>query len=569
MADQWHYRMLGEEFGPVPEETLRDLIADGTLGALDDVRRDGESEWIKAQTLASASAAESPSIPDEAAVGDELEAMLAGAASTSRPAAASSSASGDGMDLDSLLAPSTPHTGRKAEASDWYYRVGGRRFGPVNFDTLFERAAAGEFTRYDEIKAPGDSDWVEAQTLVGLFPAEDVDLDSLIADEKPMPAASATKKKKVKELWYYRVLNQEMGPVDFDGLFDLVVEGNLRPDDDIREQREAEWRRAESLVGLFPDEMLESAQAAEPADETSEVDEGDAEWYLQRNGQAAGPVTFGRLVDMAGKGQLQRTDEIRLTKLGAWMQADSMVGLFPEEAPPVEAPKAEQAKPAKPVSNVPDRPAGDADDWAAAVLSEPSDEPAPPKPQYNVQPGYAPSQPAGSPGMGAAAAGMGAAPSKPVFRPPPKSSRSSSGGGLSLPSGFGGMVGDPKVLIGVAAAVLIAILYFAPLGLGTLFQASSSDLIAQLSDIWDQTKKLYDEKADDAKWKSLESSVGPKLKEIAQTATDRGAGPSNPGLQIAQLLASKHIPGILSKKNDSSETAVRTVDNFLTRAKEL
>lgn len=413
MTDQWHYRIFGEEFGPVSESTLRGLIADGTLGPADEIRGEADSDWQTADTLASRSTNPDDSESDPAFSAD-LDDMLA-APAPRRQTVPSDSGDESGMDLDAMLAPSTPQAQRKAESTEWFYRVGGRKFGPVDFDTLFEHAAQGRFSRYDEIRAPGDDQWVEAQSLVGLFARDEPDLDALLGEEKPLRSASvAPKQKPVTETWYYRVLNQVMGPVEFDALFDLVIEGNLRPDDDIRGSRETKWQRADSLVGLFPDDMLESAQAAAPEEEVSEIDEGDAEWYLQRNGQVAGPVTFGRLVDMAGKGQLQRKDEIRLTKLGAWMEADSMVGLFPEEPEVVEKPEVSAAKAAQPKSNVPAKPTGDTDDWAAAVLSEPGEEPPRPKPQYDAQPAYVPTPAAASAGMGA-----GAAP-RPTFRPIPK-----------------------------------------------------------------------------------------------------------------------------------------------------
>src|SRR5690606_32152930 len=132
--------------------------------------------------------------------------------------------SGDGdaarSDLDAMLAPSTPGH-RRPVTDDWYYRVSGQRFGPFDFDTLFEHASSGQFSRYDEIRSPGSDEWVEAQTIVGLFSDETADLDALLVNEPPLPAA-APKPAPVTKHWYYRVLNQELGPVDFEELFDLV-----------------------------------------------------------------------------------------------------------------------------------------------------------------------------------------------------------------------------------------------------------------------------------------------------------------------------------------------------------
>ena len=40
-------------------------------------------------------------------------------------------------------------------------------------------------------------------------------------------------------------------------LLRLVMEGHLRPDDDIRESDQTQWQRADSLSGLFPDDLNE------------------------------------------------------------------------------------------------------------------------------------------------------------------------------------------------------------------------------------------------------------------------------------------------------------------------
>lgn len=553
MADQWHYRMLGEEFGPVTTPTLRSLLADGTIGMSDDVRRDGENRWQKARELSLVSDEQSRVESDEFEAAD-LDAMLAAAPA---PATTQKGTSIDpgGIDLDAMLAPSAAP--KKAEANDWYYRIGGRKFGPFDFDTLFEYASSGKFSRYDEIRAPGDTDWVEAQTIVGLFPDEQDDLASLLADaEAPQPPAPKAEKP-VKQLWYYRVLNQEMGPVDFEGLFDLVVEGNLRPDDDIRKQEETDWQRADSLVGLFPDDMFGDTEAA---DDVDVEDDEEPEWYLKHEGKESGPVTFGRLVKMAADGKLQRTDQIRLTKLGSWMDAESMVGLFPEP----EEPELEPAAATVPASNVPDRPEGDADDWAAAVLSEPAPEPPKPAPA----PAAVPPPPTAAPTMPAATMGAGAAvPHRPAFTPPPKTRKSFSGGGISMPSGLVDAIANPKLLIGGGVLLAAVGIFFIPWG--SLFGPGSSDLTNELEQIWTQVKALYTNEAPESEWTSLSGQVSPRLTEIAETAKSRGAGPANPGLQIAYLVASQKIPEVLEKKTESPELMIKTVDNFLTRAKDL
>jgi hypothetical protein len=569
MAELWYYRLLGEEFGPVSATALRDLVAAGTLGASDEVRRDGEPRWQRAGDV---------DLAEAGAASHDVEAMpdldsLLGAPASAPATARAGGGHGASSDLDAMLAPSAPRRGRTT-ADAWYYRVSGQRFGPFDFDTLFEHASSGQFSRYDEIRAPGSDEWVEAHTMVGLFPDENADLGALLVNEAPLPASAAPKPAPVKKQWYYRVLNQQLGPVDFEGLFDLVMEGNLRPDDEIRESDQTAWQRADSLVGLFPDDLSEDAAPPAATHEELAEDSEDAEWYFKMDDQELGPVTFERLVQMAHSGRLQRADPIRPTKLGNWMAAESMVGLFPEETTPVEP-----APPKKPESSVPERPTGDADDWAAAVLSEEEPEPPPrrsaPEPRTPEPAAGRPAPTAAPEPAPAAAAALSiatkmaatASSQRATFTPPPKSSRKSSsgGGGLALPPGLAGSLSDPKVLGAVGAIVLVVALYFVPWG--SFFSPAFADLAAQLEEIWGQVKPLHENQAPDAEWEAVAAQVKPKLAEIAKEASDRGAGAGRPELQIVSVLASTSIPKVLDEKSKAKPQQVKTVDNFFIRIK--
>lgn len=46
----WHYSVGGQQYGPVPEEQLKQLIAAGQVAATDLVWRDGLPNWITAQS---------------------------------------------------------------------------------------------------------------------------------------------------------------------------------------------------------------------------------------------------------------------------------------------------------------------------------------------------------------------------------------------------------------------------------------------------------------------------------------------------------------------------------------
>ena len=54
MADRWHYKLMGEEYGPVSVQEMAKLIADGLVDRDSLIRREGESQWATADKYISA-----------------------------------------------------------------------------------------------------------------------------------------------------------------------------------------------------------------------------------------------------------------------------------------------------------------------------------------------------------------------------------------------------------------------------------------------------------------------------------------------------------------------------------
>ena len=64
--------------------------------------------------------------------------------------------------------------------------------------------------------------------------------------------------------WFCRVLGEELGPLEFRNLREMVQAGTLREDDRVRRELAREWVRADSVIGLFHQEdVAELADAAE------------------------------------------------------------------------------------------------------------------------------------------------------------------------------------------------------------------------------------------------------------------------------------------------------------------
>lgn len=116
MAEQWFYRLLGEEFGPVSTELLQQLLQDGTLGPTDEVRREGSSAWQPAR-----------------------QALLVAPAG---------------------LPPAAPEP-----EPEWYCQIAGIEMGPLLLEDLVRMAENGELTAEDEVRYGALGKWRKALTV--------------------------------------------------------------------------------------------------------------------------------------------------------------------------------------------------------------------------------------------------------------------------------------------------------------------------------------------------------------------------------------------------------------------
>ncbi len=71
--------------------------------------------------------------------------------------------------------------------------------------------------------------------------------------------------------WFCRVLGQEVGPVGFRDMIEMVRSGTLKEDDQVRRKETTEWIPARDVIGLF---RTAQKQKAEPV--TSEAEAGPA-----------------------------------------------------------------------------------------------------------------------------------------------------------------------------------------------------------------------------------------------------------------------------------------------------
>ncbi|MCA9016751.1 MAG: DUF4339 domain-containing protein, partial [Planctomycetaceae bacterium] len=174
----------------------------------------------------------------------------------------------------------------------WYYKQADETCGPISFEELFAMAHQGKLTPQTEIRNGEAGNWFPAEEIGGLF---DADSDTATSDEMPsldefsivdssfgmesvenLPSLEgfsiveeeeklstelesqlprfatleAVRSKYLKTQWYCRILNQELGPMSADDLMQLLLDGELAPNDQVKSSSEPEWVPARTVVFL-------------------------------------------------------------------------------------------------------------------------------------------------------------------------------------------------------------------------------------------------------------------------------------------------------------------------------
>jgi hypothetical protein len=212
------------------------------------------------------------------------------------------------------------------------------------------------------------------------------------------------------------------------------------------------------------------------------------------------------------------------------------------------------------------------EDWAAMVLSEP--EPEVERPARTAEtaastarPGASspatPSSPASPSRPAAPAAGASMTPAtgaRPAFRPPPKKARSAPSISLGLPDGMGKALSDPRVLGGVGVVLVLGSLFFVPWS--RIFVEGKPEF-AETREIWAKVKPLYESKAPEAQWATLQAELSPRIKALADDAKARGAGSRRPLLQIIYRINEEYLPDMFQDKNKAKPAIILTIDNYI------
>lgn len=264
MSELWFYRMFGEEFGPVPLESLQELATVGTIHA-DDSVRSSTSGWVAAGSVA---------------------ALGLGA--------------GIGSSAVAVATSPTP-TSMSVVADAWFCRIMDEEFGPLTFDELVRFAEHEHLGADDEVKLGRDGKWRRAGSigrLMAVLPYVEHPAQGR-ADAVGSTDATAS--------------TDAAGPSDA-AVTPAKPQRVVSPLEAIKAEADAAYRQAEEQA------QAQLAWAGSP--------QVDRSWWYWLAGVETGPVDLNRVVSLAYAGQLQPTDYVRNGQFGQYIPASSVPGLY-------------------------------------------------------------------------------------------------------------------------------------------------------------------------------------------------------------------------------------------------
>ena len=256
MSTQWQYKLFGEEFGPVSEETLRELMANGTLSEDDPVRASG-GKW-----------------------------QAAGKALAIAPSFSASTTTALASDVD--LNAVDPDT-----AAEWYCQVLGQELGPLSFDELLRFAESGELSADDQIRFGATGKWRRvgsmgrlvavmpyqnsSVTRVGKKPAAKPAASAAIESPTPPPAAQPATPQVTyapaasEPVWFAWIRGVEYGPSSLLQLQQYIATGQLGPTDFVKYGMTGAWCPPATVAQMLGQMVIQAPAAPVAAAPTTPV----------------------------------------------------------------------------------------------------------------------------------------------------------------------------------------------------------------------------------------------------------------------------------------------------------
>ncbi|MDB5345934.1 MAG: hypothetical protein JWP89_4311 [Schlesneria sp.] len=269
MADQWLYRVFGQEFGPISFEELQTLADIGILSHSDEVRPESAARWETADSVAQ--------------LGLKTSTNIAVA-----------------IDLHSV----TP--AESARSDDWFCQMLGQELGPLSFRELVDYAEQGQVTADDLVKLGANGKWRRVGSigrLVAVLPYQ---------EQPTQVAPRSTNLGDSQEIEVPPALNTAR----------LITPPPSSP------AALAELQEAESALIKAEEACAPMVQAAHHQVSWASSPTCDPAWCVSINGVIEGPVSFAQIMEWAISGKLRPIDFLCQGRFGQYVPAAIVPGLF-------------------------------------------------------------------------------------------------------------------------------------------------------------------------------------------------------------------------------------------------
>lgn len=268
MAEQWYYRMFGQDFGPVSFDELKQLAELGSISSDDEVRQSSAATWSSAGSVT---------------------------------ALGLSTASGPKSVLTTIA--DAPIQSAPSGANDWYYKFHGQEMGPIGFDEIVAFAEQGQLEANDEVRLGASGKWRRVGSigrLVAVLPYH----------EPAVPESTSIKQKLEAEpapvVAPVAVVTTAAAPTASSPVVQIPDEGLIRA--------QATYTATEQAA-----RTLVSWALAPNVDPT---------WWGWIGGVERGPIGFVQIYELAMAGQLQASDYVKNGMYGQYVHAANVPGLF-------------------------------------------------------------------------------------------------------------------------------------------------------------------------------------------------------------------------------------------------
>jgi len=289
MMDLWFYRIMGEEYGPVPLNGLKELAESSTISEFDQVRSSGSNQWVAAGEV------------------DQLGLRSKGHGAVAVATRPSNS------DLNTL----SP----KASVDEWYFKLRGQELGPMGIDELIKYAENEQLTADDEVKLGRNGTWRRVVSKSKLLSV----LTSVKKTIVPTPMRSKT-----PAVEHSVVSAPKKAPARVSGPTPSAAPA-AAPDARVAYEvafEQAKAQIAQSLVAQAEANFKTAEENAKGQIAWTLAANVDPNWWGWASGVEFGPVDIKQVLGLAKSGQLKPTDMVRNGQFAQFGPSSNVPGLF-------------------------------------------------------------------------------------------------------------------------------------------------------------------------------------------------------------------------------------------------